>query len=263
MEQVPRISILFESAEMHNVTNYKKLPNGQIEFLAVLQSVDCINRNANEYPRDVLCEALAAPRIADLVKRHAWFGEGSHPYERKDFNRSVDIFPGLITHRICEVPHLEGNQVKSLIRTVKPCGDQVVNWVVDEGSQLGFSMRGLTPYTYTKSTPYQHKVVKSPMNIITYDMVFYPSHADALMEDAGVEYTTAHECAYEMTDIAKYITEESTFYKIFRDELGIEINTAKPIQIAGESAIGCKLKDGRLAKIELENSIMMDVARYL
>ena len=264
MNKVPRISVVFESAEMHPVVNYKKLENGQIEFTGILQTVDSINRNANDYPRDVLAEALATPRIAELVRRRAWFGEIAHPYQRKDFNRSVDIFPKLVSHRICEIPHFVGDQVQSLIHTVAPEGSTVVSWVVDEGSQLGFSMRGLTPYTITKTTPVQHKVVKSPMNIITYDIVFYPSHAEALMMEGGVEKTPAYECTYEAADIASFVTEESVYYKIFRDELGIELDASRGVQkVSGESALTGALKDGRLVKLELEDSIIADVARYL
>lgn len=264
MVKVPRISVVFESAEMHPIVKYTKLKNGQIEFLGTLQTVDDINRNASLYPRDVLSEALAAPRLAELVKRRAWFGEIAHPYQRKDFHRSVDIYPKLISHRICELPKFNGNKLQSLIHTVAPEGKTVVSWIEDEGAQLGFSMRGLTPYTYEKMTPYKHKVVKAPMNVITYDIVFYPSHADALMMENGVERTAAYECTFESVDIAKYVTVESTYYKIFRDELGIELDTSKGVQkITGESALSGSLKDGRLVKLELEDAIIQDVARYL
>lgn len=264
MNKVPRISVVFESAEMNPVVDYKKLKNGQIEFVGILQTANTINRNGSNYPRDVLAEALAAPRLSELVHRHAWFGEISHPYQRKDFHRSVDVYPKMISHRICELPHFVGDQLQSLIHTVAPEGKTVVSWVEDEGSQLGFSMRGLTPYTFTKTTPYTHKVVKSPMNIITYDIVFYPSHEGALMCENGLVKTESYICTYEAADIAQYVTEESAYYKIFRDELGIELDTSRGVQkVTGESALSGTLKDGRLVKMEFEDSIISDVARYL
>ena len=264
MSFVPKISILFESAHMQSIVGYKELKNGHIEFDAVLQTVDEINRNTNFYPRDVLAEALAAPRIADLVRRHAWFGEGSHPYERKDFARSVDILPAKVTHRICQVPYLKGNDVVSKIHTVEPCGKQIVSWVVDEGTQMGFSMRGLTPYSFTKTKPFAHKVIKAPMNIITYDAVFYPSHPGALMMDgAGGEYTPAQESVVPTAEFAKYFTEESAVYKIFHDELGITLNCEAGIARAGKDCVDVTLEDGRLARLNVEEKLLRDVAQYL
>jgi len=58
------------------------LPSGHIEFPAVLQTVDEINRNTNLYPHDVLMDALHNERIEELVKRHCWFGEEAHPWDR-------------------------------------------------------------------------------------------------------------------------------------------------------------------------------------
>ena len=48
------------------------------------------------------------------------------------------------------------------------------------------------------------------------------------------------------------------------DELGIELDTSRGVQkVSGESALTGALKDGRLVKLELEDSIIADVARYL
>lgn len=264
MVKVPQIRILFESAEMTNITSYTKLPNGHIEFDGILQTVDEINRNANCYPRDVLMEAIGHPRIADTVSRRAWFGEGSHPWDRKNFQRSIDIYPKEITHRICQVPYLKGDKLMSRIRTVEPCGKTVVSWVVDEGSQLGFSMRGVTPYSIDKESPVKHRLIKSPMSILTFDIVFYPSHPEALMMvNASSAITAAQECAYSWLDVANYITDESPSFKLFHDELGITFKKGEALQRRGYSSISCTLEDGRLAEINLEQSILHEVGKYI
>lgn len=257
------LKIVFESAEMTNVNSYKTLPNGHIEFEAVLQTVDEINRNTNNYPVDVLLEALAHPRIADLVARRCWFGEHSHPWDRKNFNRSIDILPDNVSHRICQVPYLRGKKIISTVRTVEPAGKKVVSWVVDEGSQLGFSMRGVTPYSFTKDTPFKHTVIKSPMSILTYDIVFYPSHSDALMQLNNSIVTARVEGKIDFDEVAAFISEESASFKMFKNELGIDLKKGSSIQRASANSVGVTLEDGRLAELTLERAILKEIGSFL
>lgn len=259
------LNVTMESAVMQTIVDFKELPNGHISFEAILQTVNSINRNSNLYPPDVLNAALHAPRILDEIKRRAWFGEGSHPWDRKNVFRAIDVYPPLITHRICTLPQIVGDFVKAEIHTVEPCGKQVDSWVKDEGSQLGFSMRGITPYTYEKDTPVVHKVVKAPMNIITYDMVFWPSHPEALMFDknSGMNMTVAQECALPINELTDYITEESAIYKIFSEELGIQLDKTQPVQRTGRDTVSVQLQDGRLANMTLEDNLLADLAGYL
>lgn len=263
----PVLYIINESAQMQNITGYKKLPNGHIEFNGVLQTIDDINRNTNEYPRDVLSEAINHPRIKELVDRNAWFGEIAHPWDRKNFNRSIDILPSEISHRICQVPYFKGDKLISIIHTVEPCGHTIDSWVCDEGSQLGFSMRGVTPFYYMKDTPVTHKVMKSPMTILTYDTVFYPSHKDALYQThAGNSATQSYESTFILNEIEEYINTESETYKIFHDELGINLDKNSPVSIAtnnGENFFSFTLEDGRLAQINLEESILQEISKAL
>lgn len=260
---VPELKIVFESAEMSEIKSYKTLPNGHLEFEGVLQTVDEINRNTNNYPADVLLEALAHPRIADQVARRCWFGEHSHPWDRKNFNRSIDILPDNISHRICQVPYLRGKKLVSIIRTVEPAGKKVVSWIVDEGSQLGFSMRGVTPYSITKTTPFKHSVIKSPMSILTYDIVFFPSHPDALMELNNSLVTARVEGALNLDEICGFIAEESASFKMFKNELGIDLKRGAPITRRSQNTVGVQLEDGRLAELTLEKNILSEIGKHL
>jgi hypothetical protein len=261
---VQKLNIVFESAEMNSIVDYKKLPNGHLEFEGCLQTTDEINRNTKNYPDDVLQEALSSPRIIELVKDNKWVGEIAHPWDRQNFFRSVDIYPKEVSHRICTLPKIQNHKVMSTIHTIEPCGSIVDSWITDEGMLLGFSMRGVTPYTITKTTPVKHSVVKTPMSIITYDIVFYPSHPDALIQtSSGSVATQARENVVTVEEIAQYITTESSTFKMFEDELAIKINTAHPIEKGGKHSIQCTLVDGKVAKFTLESNIMNEIAKYI
>jgi hypothetical protein len=264
----PSILICFEDAEMQTINNFKKMPNGHLSFQACLQTVDDINRNSKSYPQGVLMEALTQPRIQDLLRRNAWFGELSHPYQRKDFQRSVDILPACVSHRICTMPVLKGNQIMAEVHTVEPCGGTADSWIETEHCQLGFSMRGITPYEVDKSTPVRHKVVKAPMSVITYDIVFFPSHASALAqvaaESADAEcYNQPETKEYMFEDIAQFISQESKNFKILKEELGIDINGLKPIVRNEAKSVDIALTDGRLARLSVENDVMAQIASYI
>lgn len=265
----PVLTVMFESAVMGDIKNYKKLDNGQIEFKAALQTVNEINRNTNYYSDTVLMEAVRHPRLKELIERNCLFGEISHPWDKKNFQRSVDIFPDMISHRICTVPVLEGHKLISTVRTVRPRGGDVVSWVEDEKSQLGFSMRGITPHSFTKTSPVNHTVIKSPMTILTWDIVFFPSHKDALMQttNEGANIVVGNSVTPTREDLAEYIAQESESFRIISEQLGIEIDPEYPVTPVTKSAVvealNIRLKDGRLAKLNVENDILCEVGKYL
>jgi hypothetical protein len=259
-ENKPVLTIVFESAVLSNIVKYTTLPNGHIEFVACLQDVDIVNRNTNFYPKLVLEEALRHPRITDLIARNSWFGELGHPYQKTDFNRSIDIYNPNISHMIRESPRFESNKVFSTVRTVEPMGKIVVSWVTENGTVLGFSLRGLTPFFIEKTTPVKHKVMKAPMSVLTYDIVHFPSHSEALMQT-----TTEATCvSQEIEQVIDYITEESSTYKILNNELGIKISPKSDIKVMPkDSAIGITLNDGRIAKLQLEENILLEIGLAL
>lgn len=259
----PIINIIFESTSMSEVKEWKELPGGHIEFPAVLQTVDEINRNTNCYPKDVLMDSLHNERIEELIRRNCWFGEEAHPWDRKNFSRSIDILPDNISHRIMDMPTLNGNNVCSRVCTTEPKGKRIVHWITNDHSQLGFSLRGVTPYFYTKDTPVKHKVIRAPMSVLTYDIVFYPSHPGALAAVNTTGMTPAVEGAVFWDDIKNYITEESESFKIFKNELGIDIKNGEPIYKGKGNTIDIVLEDGRLANLSIENSILKEVSKWV
>jgi hypothetical protein len=266
----PVIVICFESAEFQPILQYKKMANGHLEFNATLQTVDEINRNSKLYPANVLMEALRQPRIVAMVLKKSWFAELSHPWDRKNFLRSIDTLPKNISHRICTQPTLQGNKVVALIHTVEPMGKVLDSWIIDEQCEIGFSMRGITPYEMEKTTPVQHKVIKAPMTVLTFDAVAYPSHSSAQIETSEApiqmeQFDPKLEPYHKVTleNVAEFIAAESYNFRIFKEELGIDINAKIPITRTESGEIDCTLKDGRLARLKVENNIMLQVASYL
>jgi hypothetical protein len=266
----PLIVICFESVEIQPTLEYKKMSNGHVSFNATLQTVDEINRNSKLYPANVLMEALSQPRILDMVKRNCWFGEIAHPWDRKNFLRSIDILPECTSHRICTQPILRGNRITSEIHTIEPMGKVLDSWIIDENCEIGFSMRGITPYEMEKTTPVRHKIIKAPMTVLTFDSVAYPSHSTATIETSdarikteGFDPNTEPYKSVSLKDIAEFVSTESHNFKIFKEELGIDINTAAPIVKTESGGIDCTLNDGRLARLKVENDIMAQIASYL
>jgi len=267
----PAIVITFESMEPSEISYIKDIGDGHIEFNACLQSAEIINRNNKFYPAPVLTEALQQPRLQELVKRKVWFGEISHPYQRKDFQRSVDVLPERVSHRVCDIPTLKGNLFCSRIETVDPMGKTMASWC-KRGSVMGFSMRGLTPYEVTKTSPIVHKVVRSPMVILCYDAVWYNSHPEATMQTSTIESNflefaslkKTEEIEMTFNDVAKYIATESKNFKIFTEELGIKLDTSKTVKAANvKNSVDVVLEDGRLARLRVENDIFLQIAESL
>jgi hypothetical protein len=260
----PCIVVCFEAVEMQPVLQYKKLKNGHLSFNATLQTVDGINRNNKLYPKDVLMEALSQPRIVDMVKRNSWFGEIAHPWNRKNFLRSIDILPVNISHRICTQPVLQGNSVVSEVHTVEPMGKTLDSWIEDENCDIGFSMRGITPYELEKNTPIAHKVIRSPMTVLTFDSVAYPSHSEARIASTNSPIQKeGGEIDIPINEVSEFVSMESQNFRIFKEELGIDIDRRKPVVKAEGGSLECTLKDGRLARLKVEQDIIQQIASYI
>jgi hypothetical protein len=77
-----------------------------------------------------------------------------------------------------------------------------------------------------------------------------------------MESSTSSSLSISRSDITNYISSKSPNFRIFKEELGIELDPSKTIRLSSEG-ISAHLKDGRLAKLALENDILLEVSRAI
>ena len=152
-----------------------------VDFDSVLQSFGVMNRNNRYYLAENVWKAIQTPKIQDLISHNSWFGEMNHPTQetinaKLTPERIRDVWPGNRSHKIMR-PHIEGNLLKAHIQTASG---------TDAG--VGFAkeiIQGMVPRFSCRSIARLENMNGKPTVVIrvliTYDWVFYPSHAEAEM----------------------------------------------------------------------------------
>ena len=150
-----------------------------VDFDSVLQSFGVMNRNNRIYQADNVWKAIMTPKIQDLIAHNSWFGEMNHPTQvtinaKLAPERIRDVWPANRSHKIMN-PRIEGNLLKAHIQTAS--GTE---------AGVGFAkeiIQGMVPRFSCRSIARLENINGKPTVIIriliTYDWVFYPSHAEA------------------------------------------------------------------------------------
>lgn len=154
-----------------------------VEFDSTLQTFDCYNRMKRRYDAQNICSVIDNDeRIQTLKRQNKWRGEFNHPNPDIAGQRYSDIRMTIPeptrTSHIIRNNRLEGSRYKGIITTDPgcECGQQVAEEIIDLGMVPSFSVRLLGVM-----------IPNAPMNapnmrvskVITYDLVDFPSHADA------------------------------------------------------------------------------------
>lgn len=150
-----------------------------VDFDAVLQSFDVLNRNRRYYTADNVWKAIQTPKIQDLLAHNSWFGEMNHPTQltqnaKLTPERIRDVLPSNRSHKIMN-PKIEGNLLTAHIQTASgtDAGTGFAKEII-QGMVPRFSCRSIATLRSINGKP--TVVVKF---LITYDWVFYPSHSEA------------------------------------------------------------------------------------
>lgn len=158
---------------------------GKAIFRMVMQTADDKNKNGRIYPRGVLDEAIN--NCMSMIKGRSFYGEMDHPLMKGDqvFNeqRQTTVLLEKVSHIIRDF-QWDGNTLIGEFETLStPMGNIALGLVKDKTS-LGTSMRGLAELERRMDTNY----VKSPLTIITYDLVSRPSHSKAVIDERQVNF---------------------------------------------------------------------------
>jgi hypothetical protein len=147
-----------------------------ISFDATLQDTKP-NRNKRFYGEEVLSEAIASPRIQELLRTRSLLGEAGHPFNA-DMARQLQIDPTRVSHIVTELNPPQGGVVRGRVETASTaCGRDMRGLIVDNKATVAFSMRGMGG---VRKVPDKDLLeVTKPLALVTYDWVVFPSTKDA------------------------------------------------------------------------------------
>jgi len=159
--------------------NVREVKKDSVVFESPLQDFT-LNRNRRVYSKQLLESGFNDPRIKDLVKRKSWYGEAGHPMST-DMQRLANIHQGNISHIVVEA-NFSPDKINSVIETANTVVGRDMKGLIEQGSQVAFSMRG---FGRSKKQG-DHIVVVDPFKVICYDWVVYPSHPVAVAEGTQI-----------------------------------------------------------------------------
>lgn len=225
--------IFFESAPVvNNVVDVKKASTNTVKLKVVLQDADVPNRNNRIYPKKVIEEALRAPYITEKLATKSLAGEMNHPPAGSGLQRQMNIDMKNVSHFIHEFywDTKQPNLLMGIVETsANHTGRDFMSMIVDNQMVCSFSLRGGGAVTTKGGYDY----VKSPLKIITYDAVHFPSHKTAYMIERLNENTVQD---ITLNDLNKYISENSNNFGIvlesmecFKDNVNLSIENNKII----------------------------------
>lgn len=210
-----------------------------VRFKTNLQ--DCNpNRNKRLYSESVLTQAITAPRIQELLRTRSLLGEAGHPFSA-DLSRQMVIDMSRVSHLITELNVPKGGVVRGTCETAATaCGRDFRGLIVENKANVAFSMRGMGG---VKRVPGKDLVeVTSPLALVTYDWVTYPSHSNAYSDInnsaihegcAVVTAQAAAEYASAQSDNVRALVEqfelEGAEYSLTEDQMNMIVRSDQTI----------------------------------
>ena len=187
------------------------------------------NRNTRQYGYKVLKEGLERENIQELIQNNSWFGEAGHPVD-PTMQRQMTVVQNNISHRILNYK-INTSMVTGKVKTTPTKQGRFMRDMIldDDPMKSAFSLRAVGP---VRETP-KGKIVQSPLTVVTYDWVFYPSHKCAYQTSVvGVNKSgntlTESVCIPILESSAlDYIAEESKNYKLISNIMDIAHKEAK------------------------------------
>jgi hypothetical protein len=169
--------IINESAFVSDV-NVTKKDLDTIEFITVLQEADRPNRNNRIYPKHVLEEGLASSYVQERLRTKSLLSEMGHPLDNS-VQRQMTID---WNNAGCIIKEFwwEGNLLKGRCETCNTAKGRDLKGLIEQGVRIAFSLRAQGNVAKDEATGLT--MVKSPLQIVTYDVVVNPSHSVAFLE---------------------------------------------------------------------------------
>lgn len=153
----------------------------KVKFKAILQSCDTPNRNGRIYPKEEMAKAI--DQIRDRIRDKTFGGELDHPIvegsSETDWIRHVTFLYKEASHAITEI-HFEGNLIVGTVETLSTPNGRTLAGLINDGVKVGFSLRAISDNIEKTS---RGDIVRSPITMISYDVVSFPSHAEAYIKE--------------------------------------------------------------------------------
>ena len=221
--------IFTESAPVDaSILDISRLSGNKVKMQVILQDADAPNRNGRVYPKKVLEEALKAPFITEKLATNSLGGEMNHPEAGSSLQRQMTIDLRNISHFIKRIywdtknPNLLLGDIETSANSI---GKDFAAMIVDNQMICSFSMRGGGDVTRNKGYDY----VKSPLKIITWDAVHFPSHQKAYMVSRLAE-SASHNVTLGMLN--EYIAAQSDNFGLIHENVQCFTNENLNINIS-------------------------------
>ena len=147
-----------------------------LRFETVLQDTKP-NRNKRLYSETVLREAIMAPPVQERLRVRAMLGELNHPFTT-EMSRQMVVDMTRCSHIITELSAPKNGVVRGSIETAATAaGRDARGLIVENKMNPAFSMRGMGGVRRVPGKDLME--VTSPLALVTYDLVTYPSHQAA------------------------------------------------------------------------------------
>jgi hypothetical protein len=254
--------IFSESEGVFATPKIKSSNRDWIVMETILQEADEINRNRRKYAKRVLSEAVGQPRVCEMMKKRQLVGEAGHPIS-EDPKRQMQIDQTRISHLITET-RWDGNYLMGTVMTANTAVGRDFKGLIEQGYQAAFSMRGMGN-VIKEANGYIE--VGSPLNILTWDNVIFPSHKNAYMtslkEDVNV-FDEKNDSAIMLPleeSFLKFVIQEQKLHTLSESmNFDVNINNTK-LSEDGKAVMICN--GASCAKIMLENYVRMEFDRAL
>lgn len=161
----------------------KKTKTGKAIIETVLQTLDDVNRNNRVYEAQTLKDGLNSDMIKERMETKTFGGELDHPIPINDemFNpiRQTTLMFKEMSHIILEYS-IENKEVYASIETSSTPNGFTMAGLIGDGVTVGFSLRAIGDNVKRVG---RVEYVQTPITIISYDCVSFPSHKGAYMKE--------------------------------------------------------------------------------
>lgn len=214
----PTIYMVQSSSNQTKPSIIKETPY-DIEFRACLQTGDVLNRNSKIYPSEQIHLASQQEAFQDQIRRRCLFGEFNHPMS-PSLDRQLYLDTKRMSHSILTFERKNKDFYGNILTTRAGQGSDLMG-VIQQGSVVGFSLRGLHKLVKNPNNPTQF-IVKD-LRIFTYDVVTFPSHKTSTM----VAATESAAVVPKETIDAVLASENAGTFGMYQDLLNDDISDVR------------------------------------
>jgi hypothetical protein len=175
------------------------------------------NRNRRLYTEDVLSSAIASAPVQERLRTRTMYGEANHPFTA-ELARQLVIDHARVSHLVTGLESPRNGIVRGRVETAATsCGRDMRGLIVENRSQVAFSMRGMGGVKRISGRTDLVEVTK-PLALVAYDWVTFPSHQTAYMDTLQ----ECHHAVVGLEDAVAYAQDQSANYKALTEQFEMQ-----------------------------------------